>query len=176
MSTTRPADDADVTRPRARLASPRSLAEALRALPDADLVFLLRERPDLGVPLPPDLTSLAARAASRASVQRVLDGLTSPELQVVEVLAVLPEPASPVEVSRRWGAPAGQVLDRLRALALIWGGGRALHLVRAARDVLGPHPAGLGPTLAEALDRRSPQRLAELVEDLGLQPTGDPQA
>jgi hypothetical protein len=176
MSTTRPADDAGAARPRMRATAPRSLAEALRGLPDADLVFLLRERPDLGVPLPPDLTSLAVRAASRASVQRVLDGLTSPELQVVDVLAVMPEPVSPTEVSRHWGAPAGPVLDRLRALGLIWGTGRALHLVRAARDVLGPHPAGLGPSLAEALDRRSPQRLAELVEDLGLPPTGDPQA
>jgi hypothetical protein len=176
MSTTRPADDEAATRPRVRAAAPRSLADALRGLPDADLVFLLRERPDLGVPLPPDLTSLAARAATRASVQRVLDGLTSPELQVVEVLAVLPEPVSPAEVSRHWGAPAGQILDRLRAIALVWGAGRALHLVRAARDVVGPHPAGLGPSIADALDRRSPQRLAELVEDLGLPPTGDPQA
>ena len=165
MSSTRPA----------RVSAPRSLADVLRSLPDDGLVALLRDRPDLGVPLPPDLTALAARAASRASVQRVLDGLDAPQLQVVEVLAMLPEPVSPAEVTRRWGAPTGPVLDRLRALALIWGGPRALHLVRAARDVLGPHPAGLGPTLAEALDRRSPQRLAELVEDLGLPPSGDPQ-
>src|SRR4051794_33776419 len=151
-----------------RSAAPRSLADALRAAPDDALVQLLRARPDLGVPLPPDLTVLAARAASRASVQRAMDGLDSPTLQVLEVLAALPEPAPPADVGRYWGAPAGPVLDRLRTLARVWGGARSLHLVRAARDVLGPPRAGLGRPLAEALDRRSPRRLAELLEDLGV--------
>lgn len=160
----------------ARPAGPRSLADAFRALPDDALVTLLRSRPDLAVPLPPDLTSLAGRAASRAGVQRVMDGLDSPALQVLEVLAVLPEPATPGEVSRWWGAPASGVLDRLRTLGLVWGPARSLHLVRAVRDVLGQQPAGLGPPLAEALDRRSPQRLAELAEDLGLAPASDPAA
>jgi hypothetical protein len=159
----------------ARGAGPRSLADALRALADDDLAALLRARPDLGVPVPPDLASLAARAASRVSVQRALDGLDTPALQVLDVLAVLPEPTTPAEVGRRWGAPAGRYLDRLRALGLVWGAPRSLHLVRAVRDVLGPHPAGLGPPVAEALDRRSPQRLAALAEDLGLPATGDPE-
>lgn len=160
--------------PPARRDAPRSLADDLRRRDDAALVRLLARRPDLGVPLPGDLTTLGARAATRASVQRALDGLAAPALQVVEVLAVLPEPVTPGEVSRRWGAPAGDVLDDLRDLGLVWGTPRALRLVRTARDVLGPHPAGLGPTLAEALGRRSPARLADLLEDLGLPPTGDP--
>lgn len=164
----------DEARPATRRDAPRSLADDLRRRDDASLARLLARRPDLGVPLPGDLTTLGARAATRASVQRALDGLAAPQLQVVEVLAVLGEPVTTGEVSRRWGSPAGEVLDDLRDLALVWGTPRALRLVRAARDVLGAHPAGLGPTLDEALGRRSPARLAELLEDLGLPATGDP--
>jgi hypothetical protein len=154
--------------------APRSLADALRALPGDGLAALLARRPDLAMPLPPDLASLAGRAASRASVQRAMDALDSPALQVLDILALLPEPATPGNVSRLWGTPASTTLDRLRALALVWGSARSLHLVRAGRDVLGPHPAGLGPPLAETLDRRSPRRLADLAEDLGLTPGPDP--
>jgi hypothetical protein len=155
--------------------APRSLTDELRSRPDSALAALLRDRPDLAVPLPPDLSALGVRAAGRLSVQRALDGLDTPALQVVEVLAALPEPVAPARVSRLWGAPAGPVLERLRELALVWGGPRTLQLVRSARDVLGPHPAGLGPPLADALGRRSPQRLADLLEDLDLPATGNPE-
>ncbi len=158
-----------------RDAPPRSLADELRSWPDDRLVTLLRARPDLTVPLPPDLTSLAARASSRVSVQRALDGLDTPALQVLEVVAALPEPVGAGAVSGHWGAPASRVLDRLRDLALVWGRGRGVLLVRTVRDVLGPYPAGLGPPLAEALGRRSPQRLAQLLEDLDLPAAGDPE-
>src|SRR4051812_8836291 len=162
-----------------RSAHPRSLTDELRSRPDEALAALLRDRPDLAVPLPPDLSALGVRAASRLSVQRALDSLDAPALQVAEVLAVLPEPAAPAQVSRVWGAAAAPVLDRLRELALVWGAPRgsrgAVRLVRAARDVLGPWPAGLGPPLADALGRRSPQRLADLLEDLDLPPSGDPE-
>ncbi len=154
--------------------APRSLADELRRWDDDALVTLLEQRPDLAVPPPNDLGSLAVAAASRLSVQRAVDGLDNAALQVLEVLAVLPEPASSAEVARRWGAPATRPLATLRSLALLWGGNRSLRLVRAARDAVGPYPAGLGPALAEALGRRSPQRLANLMEDLGLEPAGDP--
>jgi hypothetical protein len=157
-----------------RPAAPRSLADDLRGRDDDALADLLARRPDLAVPLPPDLTTLAAAAAGRLSVQRAVDGLDTPTLQVLEVLAALPEPVSSAEVGRRCGAPATAQLATLRALALVWGPPRALRLVRAARDTVGVHPAGLGPPLADALDRRSPQRLEELLHDLGLPPTADP--
>ncbi len=161
--------------PRRRGPAPRSLTDELRSRSDDALAAMLRDRPDLSVPLPPDLSALGVRAAGRLSVQRAMDGLDTPALQVLDVVAVLPEPVTPAQVSRLWGAPAGPVLDRLREMALVWGPPRALHLVRAARDVLGPAPAGLGPSLADALGRRSPQRLADLLEDLGLPPSGDPE-
>jgi hypothetical protein len=152
----------------------RSLADELRSWDDEALVSLLVQRPDLTVPPPADLGGLATAAVSRLSVQRAVDGLDARTLQVLEVLAVSPEPVSSGELSRRWGAPVSGPLARLRSLGLVWGSVRSLHLVRAARESLGPHPAGLGPPLAEALGRRSPQRLAEVMEDLGLPPSGDP--
>ncbi|WP_432546103.1 helicase-associated domain-containing protein [Kineococcus sp. SYSU DK004] len=156
-------------------ATPRTLAEDLRARPDDGLEELLALRPDLVSPLPTSTTALAARATTRASVQRALDALDSPALQVAEVLAVLPGPVGVGAVSRAWGAKAGEQVDRLRRRALVWGTDRRLHLVHAVRDLLGPHPAGLGPSLADALGRRSPQRLAELLEDLGLEVSHDPE-
>ncbi|MCE0540192.1 hypothetical protein LWF15_32335, partial [Kineosporia rhizophila] len=152
----------------------RSLADELRSWDDERLVSLLEQRPDLTVPPPPDLGGLATAAVSRLSVQRAVDGLDARTLQVLEVMAVSPEPVSSGELTRRWGAPVSGPLAHLRGLGLVWGGARSLHLVRAARESLGPHPAGLGPPLAEALGRRSPQRLAEVMEDLGLPPSGDP--
>src|SRR3954465_8121618 len=160
--------------PGRRGSTPRSLSDELRSRPDAALAALLRDRPDLAVPLPSDLSALGVRAASRLSVQRALDGLDTPALQVLEVLAALPEPTGPGQVSALWGAPAGPVLERLRGLALVWGTPRSLQLVRAARDILGPHPAGLGPPLADALGRRSPQRLPPPLEEPGPPPPPPP--
>lgn len=130
-------------------------------------------RPDLAVPVPADVATLAARATTRAGVARALDRLTAPQLQVAEVLAVLPEPASASDVSRLWGAEAGTVLAELHDLALVWVGEGGYRLVRMARDLLGPFPAGLGPPLADALDRRSPAGLAELGKRLGVPASGD---
>ena len=47
-----------------------NLAEHLRALPGEALGALLQLRPDLVVPVPADLSALAARAQSRGSVGR----------------------------------------------------------------------------------------------------------
>ena len=155
-------------------AEPRSLADDLRGRPDAELVALLRERPDAAAPLPPDLGSLAARLGMRAGAQRAVDRLDTAALQVLEVLVLLPEPVTAADVSRCWGAPADAQLERLRRSGLLWGTSARLRVVRAVRDSLGSHPAGLGPPLADALGRRSPARIAALVEDLGLPASGDP--
>ncbi|MYX42306.1 DNA-binding protein, partial [Streptomyces sp. SID89] len=75
-------------------AAPRSLAEALRQRDDASLAALLRARPDLITPVPTDLTQLATRAGTRASVVRALERLDRFALQTAEALAVAGDPAS----------------------------------------------------------------------------------
>nr|EIF90555.1 hypothetical protein [Streptomyces tsukubensis NRRL18488] len=72
---------------------PRTLAEALRAGGDEELAALLRARPDLLNPVPGDLTQLATRAGTRASVVRALERLDRFALQTAEALAVAPDPA-----------------------------------------------------------------------------------
>ncbi|MEW2396903.1 helicase-associated domain-containing protein [Streptomyces sp. NPDC046862] len=73
--------------------TPRSLAEALRTRDDHSLSTLLRTRPDLITPVPTDLTQLATRAGTRASVVRALERLDRFALQTAEALAVAPDPA-----------------------------------------------------------------------------------
>src|SRR4051812_50217625 len=75
-------------------AAPRSLAEALRARDDASLAALLRSRPDLITPVPTDLTQLATRAGTRASVLRALERLDRFALQTPGAPAVAPGPGS----------------------------------------------------------------------------------
>ncbi|WP_405582775.1 helicase C-terminal domain-containing protein [Streptomyces sp. NBC_01190] len=72
--------------------APRTLAEDLRARDDAALALLLRTRPDLLTPVPTDLTQLATRAVTRASVLRALEHLDTFTRQVAEALAISPDP------------------------------------------------------------------------------------
>src|SRR5215204_3481314 len=158
---------------------PRSLADDLRARSDAELVDLLRIRPDLVTPIPVDIAQLASRATTRASVVRALDRLDRFTLQVVDALAVLPEPTSPEAVRALLGTGIQDVtdaLDRLHSMALVWGSRPALRLVRVAREAVGPYPAGLGPPTDQALMEYPPARLAQIAADLGLGPKGDPTA
>ncbi len=159
---------------------PRSLADDLRGRSEDDLVALVLARPELATPVPLDVTALAARASTRVSAARAMDGLSVPELEVLEVLAAVWPDEAPVTAERvahlSGALPSSldPLLERLRALALVWGPRRALVPLRAAVEVLGPTPAGLGPPLAEALGGRPAARVAALVEDLGLPPAGDP--
>ncbi|MDP9397110.1 MAG: helicase-associated domain-containing protein, partial [Actinomycetota bacterium] len=151
----------------------RILVDELRSWPDERLVALLRIRPDLVVPVPPDLRTLAARAGGVPSVNRALDRLDRFALQVAEVLCVAPEPTCCDEVRRLLGADAARALRVLCDAALVWGD-EALHCVPALRQAL-PFPAGLGPPLdtlpgavpvAIASALRDPHRLDALVAEV----------
>ncbi|MBB4714359.1 hypothetical protein BJ965_004241 [Streptomyces luteogriseus] len=167
--------------------APRSLAEELRARGDASLGALLRSRPDLITPVPTDLTQLATRAGTRASVVRALERLDRFALQTAEALAVAADPAAYGELL---GLMAGDdadpavvaalphALDVLREQALVWGDDDRLRLVRTARELLAPSPqhpspTGLGPTVQEATAGMSPGRIQEIVTAAGLASTHD---
>jgi hypothetical protein len=141
------------TRSRAA-ARPRSLTEDLRGRDDEALGALLAARPDLVHPVPADLSALASRATTGPSTARALDRLDAVTLQVLTGLAALPDPAAYSDlVAGLPGAPAGAVrgaVDRLLALALVWGDDAELHVTRLAREAMGTHPAGLGPALADS--------------------------
>ncbi|MET8480417.1 helicase C-terminal domain-containing protein [Streptomyces clavifer] len=176
---------------------PRTLAEALRARGDESLAGLLRARPDLLSPVPNDITQLATRAGTRASVIRALEHLDRFALQTAEALAVAPDPA-PYDAllalltgdgegdgDRRDDSGAAitaalpAALTTLREQALVWGEDERLHLVRTARELLAPSPqhpspTGLGPTVAEATAGMSPGRLQDILTAAGLPATHDP--
>ncbi|MET7428270.1 MULTISPECIES: helicase-associated domain-containing protein [Streptomyces] len=167
--------------------APRSLAEALRARDDASLAALLRSRPDLITPVPTDLTQLATRAGTRASVLRALERLDRFALQTAEALAVAPDPASYDTLLGLMAGDAGdeavarelpRAVATLREQALVWGDDDRLRLVRTARELLAPSPqhpspTGLGPTVQEATSGMSPGRIQEIVATAGLPSTHD---
>ncbi|MCT2592740.1 helicase C-terminal domain-containing protein [Streptomyces sp. N2-109] len=171
---------------------PRTLADDLRARADSGLATLLSTRPDLLSPVPKDLTQLATRAGTRASVVRAVERLDRFALQVAEALAVSADPC-PYEALRALltgddpgpedaaavGAQLPVALGTLRDRALLWGADDRLHLVRTAREVLAPagtgvSPTGLGPSLTEAAAGISPGRMQEILAAAGLPPTHDP--
>ncbi|MFD7920667.1 helicase-associated domain-containing protein [Streptomyces sp. NPDC059740] len=183
--------------------APRTLAEELRARTDDELSALLRARPDLLNPVPGDLTQLATRAGTRASVARAVERLDRFALQTAEALAVAPDPCptatllalltgdgtpSPLADGTDHGPPADaeavaerlpHALATLRTRALVWGPEDRLRLVRTARELLSPaptrpSPTGLGPTVAEAAAGMSPGRLQDVLAAAGLPPTHDP--
>ncbi|WP_405554858.1 helicase-associated domain-containing protein [Streptomyces sp. NBC_01171] len=168
--------------------TPRSLAEALRARDDASLAALLRDRPDLVAPVPTDLTQLATRAGTRASVLRALEHLDRFALQTAQALAVAPDPATYDTLHELLAGDDGDpavtealpdTVAALRRQALIWGDDDRLHLVRTARELLAPSaqhpsPTGLGPTVREATSGMSPGRVQQIVNTAGLPSTHDP--
>ena len=152
------------------------LVSWLRAQRDDALARLLEIRPDLMHPVPSDIGVLAARAAGRASVEIALDRLDVGALQIVEAMALSPDPTDLSAVAALLGvrgsvlAPA---LTRLRDAAVVWGSDDALRVLPVVRDLM-PAPANLGPPARILLEHVAPGRLTTLLHDLGLPTTEDP--
>jgi hypothetical protein len=132
---------------------PRSLADDLRQRDDAALAALLRSRPDLAHPLPADLGQLAARSVTQAATARAVDRLNRFNLHVLEAVVVLPEPVATTAVASLLdGVEPATVQSSLRELAgqaLLWGQDDAWRATATVKEVLGRHPAGLGPPTTE---------------------------
>jgi len=135
-----------------------TLADQLRALPDDGLAALVALRPDLVVPVPADISALAARAQSRLSVARALDGLDRFTLEILDALRLTAAPGGTTSVesvlalTADCGVDASLVrrtIERLRDLHLAYGSDHALHLVPSVEEVCSPYPAGLGRPGAE---------------------------
>ena len=147
------------------------LADQLRTSPDAALAALLHLRPDLVVPMPGDLSALAARAQSRVSVARALDGLDQFTLEILDGLRLVrgdtDSATASVEALLALGVgpdvDAADVLRAVQALRerfLVYGDETHLHLVGAIDEVTSAYPAGLGRP-ADDLD----ETVASLVGD-----------
>jgi len=128
----------------------RSLADDIRARSDEQLAALVLARPDLARPAPSDLTSLAARAATRASVQRCIEALDLGHLQVLEAVVVAGDAARRDAVDALMGgADVSGHVERLWERALVWRAPDGVYAVRTVPEILGASPAGLGPSFVE---------------------------
>lgn len=148
--------------PQSMTSTARSLADDVRGRTDDELRELLQRRPDLARPTPADLTSLAARASTRASVQRALDSLDQAHLQVLEA-AVLQRGAldlSALDSALATDADLDALLHDLWVAALLWRSPDGLHVARTVTEAVGPQATGLGPTVAE-LRGSTPEHLAD---------------
>jgi hypothetical protein len=155
---------------------PRTLADQLRGWSDAALSRLLRERPDLATPAPQDSGQLASRAGTRASALRAVDQLDQLELTVLDAVLACGGTASRGRVRALVNADEAEVdaaLDRLHALALVWGDDDLLRALSVLGDALGTAVSGLGPDVELLLGGYGPSRVAMLADDLGLTPSGD---
>src|SRR5439155_22614357 len=124
-----------------------TLADHLRALPDEDLAALVTLRPDLVVPVPADMSALAARAQSRLSVTRALDTLDRFTLEILDAVRLSRGASGSAELDAVLGlagADGPAAVERLRKTCLVYGPDHALHVVASVDDACSPYPAGLG--------------------------------
>ena len=118
-----------------------------------------RRRPDVALPAPADIATLASRVGVRSSVQRAVDALDAVHVAHSRGAGVLlPERAVPVP-TRSSGCclprPREQVVaarwTSYRTLALVWGGDDGCTWWQACRTRWVRTPAGLGRPAARLL-------------------------
>ncbi|MET3920193.1 helicase-associated domain-containing protein [Arthrobacter sp. UYEF20] len=168
----------------------RALSKELEARSDDSLRALFSARPDLISPGVPDFAALAARASGRVSVQRALERLNRPEMQVLETLHLCTNTdtghsASSAMLKKLINGSSLTSIDRvlhsLQELALVHRAEPPHGVAPAAaarqryylpvgclKDVIGIYPAGLGRSYTE-LVRLQPafaQRVVQLVGEL----------
>jgi hypothetical protein len=129
----------------------RSLADQVRSWPDDRLTRVLLARPDLATPAPQDSAQLAARAATRSSLVRALDGLDRLELTVLDALLAAGQTTDVELLTIVHADPAATraALARLRDLLLAWDAVGGVRAVTGLREVL-PTSLGAFTGLAEA--------------------------
>jgi hypothetical protein len=156
-----------------------SLTEWLRQRSDDELAELLRRRPDLALPTPADLATLAGRLGVRTSVQRAVDGLDALSLRLLEGLVLISAGTGPVRVDDATellgevSAPdVARAFGELSQRALVWDDGAAVHLVANVREAIGTYPAGLGRPAQGLLRQVSEVQLASVLRTLGLPRAG----
>lgn len=148
----------------------RALAQDLASRSDIELRQLMSARPDVVLPPVPDFAALAARASTRVSVQRALEGLSAPHLMVLEAMVLVTDVDAPTGTSandlRNFIArtPAKSLepfLEHLHSLALLRAsstgkGRRSYFPLDTLQEALGPYPSGLGRRL-ETLAQLHPE-------------------
>lgn len=167
----------------------RALSKDLAGRSDEALRALFTARPDLISPPVPDFAALAARASARVSVQRALERLTRPQMQVLETLHLCTNTDTGHSacaaglrklIAGSTVAVVEQILGSLEELALLHradpphgtpvsSARQRFYLpVGSLKDVVGIYPAGLGRSYTE-LVRLQPafaQRVVQVVSEL----------
>ena len=123
----------------------RSFSDYLRSIDDAAFLNLFNARPDLIVPVPSDIASLAVRACSAPSLARAIDSLNQWQFQVLEAAASVNEPFSEKQVVALTDKEAKAALGHLVMIGLIYPSDDGMRLPTQLREVIGAEPAGLGP-------------------------------
>ena len=141
------------------------LEEWLRGRSDAELIELLRRRPDAASAR--SFSDLADRLSTPWSVSAALDSADTAMLQLLEVLQALGDGVEAGLVERFLGKPPGAPLERLLRLGLVWrlDDGR-LRIAKPVAD-LTETPLGLGRPVAELLPALSVDQLKAIAASYG---------